>query len=66
MKAKYKTLKAGDVRKEQDQVRHTAKSDYPKNKLCDPTYPSAWELVHLIGWKILPSDLVAAEFRRPI
>ncbi len=73
-----KTLKAGDIRRDFDEVRHIDKSkdgfdcigriqDTARPRTGEPhvAMPRPWESVSLVGHAILQSDLMVAEFRRP-
>jgi hypothetical protein len=81
---RYKILKAGDERREGDEVRHVDKSKsrlpcigllacnrlgYECRIVLDKPHsvtPGMWEPVQLLGHPILISDLLIAEFRRPL
>jgi hypothetical protein len=78
---RYKTLKAGDERREGDEARiskleHAAtgvlawtskeRRRYGANPVSHYDDPGEWEPVQLLGHPILASDLMAAEFRRPL
>ena len=63
-----KTLKAGDVRQEGDQVRSKdVRIGFLGGGSTSTSIltPGSWKDVNLIGWPILFSDLMHAEFRRP-
>lgn len=53
----YIELKAGDIRQAGDETQHA----HPEPDWGNPT----WHPVKLLGHVILPSDLVASNFRRP-
>lgn len=57
----YKTLKVGDVRQQGDEVKALCVGIWSGHWIKD-----GWRPVTLVGWPILPSDLVNAEFRRPV
>lgn len=61
----YIELKAGDIRKLNDEVRPKEgfDTDFKDGRII-PAHPD-WRGVNLIGHRILASDLIHLEFRRP-
>lgn len=60
-----KKLKAGDIRKQGDEVRQRWLGGNRHTRSTEPESPGEWNDVSLVGWPILPADLFNAEFRRP-
>lgn len=61
----YKTLQAGDVRQEGDEVRHVPCQLGTSTNYTGCREDYVWHPVNLLSHRILQSDLIAAEFRRP-
>ena len=63
---KYENLTVGNLRKQGDQVRARDKGRGVNAKSTDPRVPDDWQNVSLLGWPILHSDTMHAEFCRPL
>jgi hypothetical protein len=64
----YQPLKAGDVRRLDDEYRQlwNHQLGLMPNNSTQPPNPGDWHFVNLVGETILRGDLINAEFRRPI
>lgn len=66
----HKTLTAGDVRQKGDETRHLTGCVYPLNYEHGIVGPCSkdWFSVPstMLGQRILPADLIASAYRRPL
>lgn len=58
----YTPLKPGDIRQAGDEYRRNTKCT---NGTVEDMTPNVWYLARLLGERILASDLIVQEFRRP-
>lgn len=63
---KYVNIYNGVIREKGDQVRSKDIGNPAKNHSTSEPIPGGWREVSLIGWPILRSDTMHADFRRPL